>query len=250
MYYPHNIHFLWSAASMQGRSRDAIGAARDVGGAVQPEMLRAMPTLEYFAPTLVFGLARFGRWEDVLKEPAPGAEFVYATGMWHYARGLALAGTDRPDEAAGELAEVEHAARDTPIERIVADNQPARRLLELAAAVLAGDIAARRGDGETALRELRRAVVLEDALPYTEPPSWYFPVRQWLGAALLAGGQADEAVAIYREDLRRNPDNGWSLFGLAKGLRARGDGRDAAATERRFRTAWARADVTLTASRF
>jgi len=250
MYYPHNIHFLWSAASMQGRSRDAIGAARELGGAVQPEMMRSMPMLEYYSPTLVYGLARFGRWEDILKEPAPGDEFVYATGMWRYARGLALVATGRPDEAAGELAKVVSAAEATPIDRIVADNQPARRQLELAAAILSGDIAARRGDEDAALRELRRAVVLEDALPYMEPPAWYFPVRQWLGAALLAAGRPDEAVAVYREDLRRNPDNGWSLFGLAKGLRARGDTRDAAATDRRFRTAWTRADVKLTASRF
>jgi tetratricopeptide (TPR) repeat protein len=250
MYYPHNLHFLWSAASMQGRSRDALAAARQVGGAIEPDMLRAMPMLEYFAPTVVFGLVRFGRWDDVLKEPAPGDDFVYATGMWHYARGMAFAATGRADDAARERAHVETAAKVTPIDRIVADNQPARRLLELAAAVLAGESAARAGNAETAIRELERAVVLEDALPYTEPPAWYFPVRQSLGAALLAAGRTDAAAAVYREDLRRNPENGWSLFGLAKSLRAGGEARAAAATDRRFRSAWTRADVTLTASRF
>ena len=250
MYYPHNIHFLWSAASMQGRSRDAIGAAREVGGAVAPEMLRAMPMLEYFSPTVVFGLVRFGRWDDVLEEPAPGDEFVYATGMWHYARGMAFAAKARPDDAAREQAAVDAAAQATPIDRIVADNQPARRLLELASAVLAGERAARRGDADTAVRELRRAVMLEDALPYTEPPPWYFPVRQSLGAALLAAGRPDEAAAGPRGRPRRNPHNGWSLYGLAKSLRAEGDAREAAAVDRRFRDAWTRADVKLTASRF
>jgi len=250
MYYPHNIHFLWAAASMQGRSRDAIGAAREVGGAVAPEMLRAMPMLEYFSPTVVFGLVRFGRWDDVLEEPAPGDEFVYATGMWHYARGMAFAATGRPDDAAREQAAVDAAVQATPIDRIVADNQPARRLLELASAVLAGERAARRGDADTAVRDLQRAVVLEDALPYTEPPPWYFPVRQSLGAALLAAKRPGEAAAVYREDLRRNPDNGWSLYGLAKSLRAEGEAREAAAVDRRFRGAWTRADVKLTASRF
>jgi predicted Zn-dependent protease len=100
------------------------------------------------------------------------------------------------------------------------------------------------------VRELERAVVLEDALPYMEPPAWYYPVRQSLGAALLAAGRADEAEAVYREDLRRNPENGWSLFGLAASLRADGDGREAAAVDRRFRGAWTHADVKLTASRF
>ena len=250
MYYPHNLDFLRAAASMEGRSRDAIAAAREVGGAVEPDMLRAMPMLEYFSPTVVFGLARFGRWDDVLKEPAPGDDFVYATGMWHYARGLAFAATGRPDDAAREREYVETAAKVTPIERIVADNQPARRLLELAAAVLAGESAARRGDSDTAVRELERAIMLEDALPYTEPPPWYFPVRQSLGAALLAAGQAGDAASVYREDLRRNPENGWSLFGLAKSLRARGDTRAATAVDRRFKSAWTRADVALTASRF
>jgi tetratricopeptide (TPR) repeat protein len=250
MYYPHNIDFLRAAASMEGRSREAIAAAREMSGALQPEMLRAMPMLEYFAPTVVFGLARFGRWEDVLKEPAPGDEFVYATGMWHYARGLAFAATGRPDDAAREHAQVEAAAKATPIDRIVADNQPARRLLELASAVLAGESAARRGESDTAVRELERAVLLEDALPYTEPPPWYFPVRQSLGDALLAAGRADEAAAVYREDLRRNPENGWSLYGLARSLRAGGDTQGAKAADRRFRAAWARADVPLTASRF
>jgi tetratricopeptide (TPR) repeat protein len=250
MYYPHNIHFFWSAASMQGRSRDAIGAARDVNGAINAEAMQMMPMLEYFWPTTVFGLVRFGRWDDVLKEPAPGDEFVYATGMWHYARGMAFAATGRPDDAAREQAAVDAAAQATPIDRIVADNQPARRLLELASAVLAGERAARGGDTDTGVRDLEQAVMLEDALPYTEPPPWYFPVLQSLGAALLAAGRPDEAAAVYREDLRRNPGNGWSLYGLAASLRADGDAREAAAVDRRFRDAWMRADVKLTASRF
>jgi tetratricopeptide (TPR) repeat protein len=250
MYYPHNIHFLWSAASMQGRSGDALAAARTLGGAITPEMMRAMPMLEFFWPTTAYGLVRFGRWDEVLAEPAPGDEFAYATGMWHYARGMAFAGKGRYEDAARERALVDAAAQATPIDRLVADNQPARRQLELASAVLAGESAARRGDGETAVRELERAVVLEDALPYMEPPAWYYPVRQSLGAALLAAGRADEAEAVYREDLRRNPENGWSLYGLAESLRADGDARAAAAVDRRFRAAWTRADVKLAASRF
>jgi tetratricopeptide (TPR) repeat protein len=117
------------------------------------------------------------------------------------------------------------AAEATPIDRIVADNQPARRQLELAAAILSGDSAAAPRDEDAALRELERAVVLEDALPYTEPPAWYFPCGSRSARALLAAGRADAAAAVYREDLRRNPENGWSLFGLAKSLRARGEPR-------------------------
>ena len=90
----------------------------------------------------------------------------------------------------------------------------------------------------------------QDGHWFTEPPAWYYPVRQSLGAALLAGGRPAEAEAVYRDDLKRNPDNGWSLFGLAQSLRAQGKTAEAAAAEARFQKAWARADVTLSASRF
>ncbi len=123
-------------------------------------------------------------------------------------------------------------------------------MLTLAAEVLAGELAARRGEADIAVRHLAEAVRIQDGHWFTEPPPWYFPVRQALGAVLLQAGRAGEAEAVYREDLRRNPENGWSLFGLAQSLHAQGKSAEAAAAETRFRRAWARADVELTASRF
>jgi tetratricopeptide (TPR) repeat protein len=248
MYYPHNIHFLWAAASMQGRSREALQAARKLAEHTSPEALREMPMLELFAPTPLFALARFGRWEALLAEPAPPEEFPVVAGIWHYTRGLALAATSRLDDAAREQGEVERLAAAVPEDRIIGDNQPARRHLELAAADLAGEIAARRGRTDEAVRRLEEAVRMEDELPYTEPPAWWRPTRQVLGAVLLDAGRSADAEAVYREDLRRNPENGWSLRGLGRSLRERKP-EEAAAVDARFRKAWAQADVQLEASR-
>ena len=249
MYYPHNIHFLWSAASMEGRSAESIAAANKLTAHLTPDALRQMPMLELFAPTPLFALARFGRWQEVLASPSPGEEFLVVSGMWHYTRGLALAATGKLDAAADEQARVAKLAEAVPADRIIGDNQPAKRHLELAAAELAGDIAARRGQTDEAVKQLEDAVRLEDQLPYTEPPAWWRPTRQVLGAVLLEAGRPVEAEAVYREDLRRNPENGWSLLGLARSLRDR-DPAAARATEARFRTAWTRADVQPQSSRF
>lgn len=249
MYYPHNIHFLWSAASMEGRSAEAIAASRKLTAQLSPEALREMPMLELFAPTPVFALARFGRWDELLVTPAPGEEFQVVSGMWHYTRGLALAATGKLDEAEREQAAVARLAAAVPADRIIGDNQPARRHLEVAAAELAGDIAARRGRADEAVRSLEEAVRLEDQLPYTEPPAWWRPARHVLGAVLLESGRSTEAEVVYREDLRRNPGNGWSLLGLSRSLRERNP-QDARATKARFKQAWANADVPIASSRF
>jgi len=249
MYYPHNIHFLWSAASMEGRSAEAIATASKLSAHLTPDALRQMPMLELFAPTSLFALARFGKWQQLLAVPAPGKEFQVYSGMWHYTRGLALAATGKVDKAAREQSQVATLARAVAADRVIGDNQPAKRHLELAAAELAGEIAARRGHTDEAVKQLREAVRLEDQLPYTEPPAWWRPTRHVLGAVLLEGGRPVEAEAVYREDLGRNPENGWSLLGLWLSLRDR-DPAAAESADSRFRTAWARADMRPQSSRF
>jgi tetratricopeptide (TPR) repeat protein len=248
MYYPHNVYFFWSAASMEGRSAEAIEAARRLGEHLEPEMLRQMPMIEYFSPTLLFAYVRFGRWDDVLAAPRPPDEFAYSLAMWHHARGLALAATGKLADAEASLAELRRLAATVPSDRIVADNQPARIHLELAEKVLAGDIAARRGHTQEAIAMLIQTMQVEDSLPYTEPPPWYQPVRHRLGALLLRTGKFAYAEAVYRDDLRHNPDNGWSLFGLHEALERRGLREEAATVAERQHRAWSRADVQLRAS--
>jgi predicted Zn-dependent protease len=153
-------------------------------------------------------------------------------------------------EAAGELQRLEGVIAAVPPERTIAFFFRARNVLQLAANVLAGEIAAKAGDLASAERLLRAAVAEQDTHWFSEPPPWYFPVRQSLGAVLLHARRATDAERVYREDLQRNPGNGWSLFGLAQALRAQGKTAEAAEAEGRFRKAWAAADVPLTASRF
>src|SRR5262245_5530265 len=250
LYYPHNLDFIWQAASMEGRSVDTIRAANEFAGSAPRAMVDQMSDMETAPSAPLFALARFGRWEEILREPAPPAEWPYVTGAWHYARGLAFAASGRRPDAEGELAALQRTMAAVPADRSIAGFFKTKDMLGLAADVLTGEIAARSGQTDLAVQHFVAAVSRQDGHWFTEPPPWYYPVRQSLGAALLAGGRPVAAEGVYRDDLRRNPDNGWSLLGLAQSLRAQGRPAEAAEVEARFRKAWARADVALTGSRF
>ena len=249
MYYSHNIQFIWFTASMEGRSAEALTAARKMVGNIPPEMIAQMSMLELAPPYPIMTLVRFGRWDEALKEPGPPPSERYAHGVWHCARGMALAGKGDLVGAAAALDSLRACAALVPPDMIVSINS-APLLLRIATNALAGELAAHGKHGEEALRALRLAVAQEDSLHYDEPPTWYWPVRHTLGAALLQFGQAKEAEAVYREDLRRHPENGWGLAGLANALRAQGNAKEATAVDARFRKAWAEADVELAASAF
>lgn len=250
-YYPHNIHFLWMSSTLEGRSRVAIRAARKVAAKLTPEKVREMPLLNTFAVVPLYAYIRFGRWGEILDEPRPPADTLFWTGIWHYARGLALVNTGRADEAAKELDRLRALAAEESLEKLalLSPNRGAS-VIRIAAEVLAGELAAEQGDFEKAIAHLQRGVLLEDGLVYSEPPDWPIPVRQSLGAVLLEAGRAAEAETVYWEDLKRNRENGWSLFGLVQSLRAQGKQDEAARVEERFGKAWAQADITLAASRF
>ena len=251
-YYPHNVHFLWDSTSMEGRSREAIEAARKVASRIPEEAWRSMPLLQQFLAAPLFAYTRFGKWEEILKEPAPAADGHFLQGVWHYARGLAYTATGRLDDAVRELGRLQQIAAMDSLKglQVTFSRNGARAILEIAVEVLAGELAAAQGDIEKAIVRLHRGVLLEDNLIYMEPPDWHVPVRQSLGAVLLAAGRAAEAEAVYWQDLNHNRENGWALFGLMQSLRAQGKEEQAAVIERRFNAAWGRADVKLTASRF
>jgi len=249
MYYPHNLDFVWHAASMEGRGAECVRAAREFAAEVPAAMVLEMPDVETAPAAPILALARFERWDEILKQPAPPEAMRYVTGTWRYARGLAYIATGRRAEAEQELVALRAVQRSVPADRTVAGFFKMADMLVLAAETLTGEIAVRSGEPGAAVGHLAEAVRLQDQHWFTEPPPWYYPVRQSLGFALLQAGRAAESEAVYREDLRRNPENGWSLFGLAQSLRAQGKTADAAAVDARFRLAWARADVTLTSSR-
>jgi tetratricopeptide (TPR) repeat protein len=250
-YYPHNIHFLWSSATMEGRSAVALGAARRTVSRIPEHQWGHLPSwAQVFQVAPLYAMTRFGRWEDILAEPQPDRAQLYEMGVWLYARGMGLARTGKHAAAEQELALLKSLASSKEAGDLAMGAQTAAKLLSLAAAALEGELAAEKGQLDAAVAALHRAVLLEDSLTYIEPADWHYPVRQSLGAVLLKAGRAVEAEQVYWEDLRRNPENGWSLFGLAQALRAQKRDAEAAEVEERFKRAWANADVELSSSRF
>ncbi len=248
-YYPHNVHFLWAALTMEGRSQEALAAARRLAELVPWEAATQEPALEEFTPSLPFALVRFGRWEEALALPRPPKELAYTTAIWHYARGMALAATGRFADADQEHRAVSELAARIPDDRVVGTTRVSD-LARIAERMLAGEIAARQGRHDQAIAALTAAAKLEDALRYYEPPLWHIPVRHSLGAVLLEAKRADEAERAYRIDLLQHPHNGWALFGLKQSLAAQKKTKEAETVEKEFRKAWERADLKLTASRF
>src|SRR5207253_3019907 len=223
MYYTHNLHFITMADSMMGRYADALRAARRVEAHVAP-MAQKVPMLDGFMPMPTLVMVRFRRWQEILNLPKPAAGLSMTNGVYHYARGLAFANTGKQAEARAELAELEKLAPEMskiPTNPTGAGN--AQKIPKIAAELIEAKLA---GEKSAQIAHLRAAVSLQDAMDYTEPPDWFYPVRESLGAALLANGQAAEAEKVFREDLDRNPRNGRSLFGLRESLKAQGKTED------------------------
>jgi len=242
-FYPaHNEHFLWTAYVLSGQRAKALAAAKSLTGSVSVADARGNASLEAFLSATVLTHARFGDWDAVLAEPASPAELRYLRGIWHYARGLAHASRGHFADAAAELDTLRSLAAGTPATVIIILN-PAPSVLELAAEVLAGDIALRQGRVDQAVAHLRDAVRREKLLTYDEPPPWYHSTRHLLGTALLATGRTAEAEAAFRDDLRVFRENGWSLAGLERALRAQQRDAEADQVAARLATAWREADV-------
>ena len=242
-YYAHNLHFIAAGRQMQGRSAEAIAAAKVLNDAVMP-MAAVMPEMvDIFGPYYWFVLERFGRWEEILSLPQPDPKLTAATAFWHWVRTLALHGLGRDTT---EERKAFAAAR-----RAIPRNRPwlgstAGTIFDLAAHVLAARLAP---DAAAAVPHWRLAVAAQDALSYEEPPLWYAPLRESLGGALLRAGQSAEAETVFRRGLVDSPRNGRILFGLAQALAAQGKKEAAASVERELSDAWRRADIKLTLER-
>lgn len=252
-YVPHNHHFLWFAASMEGSGAMAKSAAEQTANRTNlPELMRqpGFAGLQQYWLTPWFERVRFGRWDEIVGAPNPAPDLPYVTAIWHYAQGMAAVRQKRLDDADQHLKELAKRAADPVMETLtVWDRYPLAHAAHIAERTLAGELATARGDRAAGIAALREAAVIEDKIPYDEPPGWHAPTRQTLGVLLLADDQPAEAEAVYRDELRRNPDNGWSLFGLAQSLRAQKRDAEAKEVEARFAKAWQNADIKLTASR-
>ncbi len=245
MYYCHNLHFLAASYSMGGDFAHAKQAADKLAAHVAP-MLHDMPIAEVYAPYPIFVLVRFHRWEEILKLPPPDAGLAMTTAFWHSARGSAFAAKGEITRAQAERTILETTRKQTPadLEFSFYFNK-ARAFLDLAENVLDARIGAAKGDQEQAIECWQKAVEIEDKLNYGEPPEWFYPVRESLGAALLQNGQAGRAEAVFRADLEQYPRNPRSLFGLLKALEVHKEDTNVEEVRKEFEAAWKNADVPL-----
>ncbi|MEC4668355.1 MAG: hypothetical protein VST65_02340 [Nitrospirota bacterium] len=249
LYYPHNIHFLWAASTMEGRSAVAIEAARKVAENVRLEQIEQFPTVEFFKTIPILALTQFGRWDAILQEPEPPENLDYSNAIWHYARGTALIKKDDIEGALAQRAALVSLKDSVQVSFLDSADYPASVLLHIADELLMGDVAMARGELDAATEHFRLAVTAQDGLPYMEPPFWYYPTRQSLGMSLLKEGRYADAEAVYRKDLEGYPRNGWSMFGLIQSLEAQEKMDEAETVRQVFDQVWSRADVELTGSR-
>ena len=246
-YYPHNYDFLAFAASMIGRREQALAAARKINELVPQQMLRepGMTFLQHHMTRQLQMRVRFSQWDEIIGAGAPPQDLPHARAIWHYAQGRALAAQGDVAGAEAALAPLRATAEAPQMAELRMEFNTSGAVLGIATEVLAGHIAAARGDYPEAVTRLREAARREDALVYGEPPEWSVPVRQELGLVLLAAGQPDAAEQAFREDLKRFPDNGWSLHGLSRALRAQGRDEEAEDAMERFLKIWSGADMQL-----
>ena len=246
MYYSHNLHFIATAAAMEGRYTDSWQAADKLAAHVAPAV-KEIPPLEGFMTVPIMVRVRFQKWDEILAMPAPDAAMKTTTGFWHFARGMALAGKGKAVESEAEYKLVSEKQASTPPDEIFAMpiNNKTKDVFTIARDALGAKIAVLKKDFPAAVAMLREAVTVQDALNYNEPPDWLYPERESLGAALLMNGNAAEAEQVFRDDLARMPRNPRSLFGLSTALKAQKRDYDAQFVDKQFQDAWKKADVQL-----
>lgn len=243
MYYSHNQHFLAVSCSMEGRFREAKDAADQVFTRATPAA-KEMPMMEWFLPTPTLVLVRFAKWNDILALPQPDPALRIHSAVWRFSRGMAFTGLGQLDKADGELVALRAAVAEIPADTPFGFSG-AHPVFKVAERLLAGRLLAAQGKTAEAVQTLREAAADEDQLSYDEPPDWYIPTREALGATLLRSGDAGGAEIVFRDELLRHPSSGRALLGLSKALEAEGKKAEAARAEARFQAAWKYADTRL-----
>ncbi len=247
-YYPHNLHFLWAAYSMEGRSEAAIAAADKVAASVSFEMIQQFPVVEFVKTIPVLTLTNFGKWQEVLQQPQPSGSLQFSQGIWRYARAIAYLKLGDPEAAQAEYLLLSKIRTNADLGSLDEQDYPATQLLQIADELVQAEILMARKDYAKAITAYKAAVLLQDQLPYMEPPFWYYPIQLSLGKALIEAGDFIQAEMVYRDNLKKFPKNGWALLGLKQSLQMQG--KDYGEIQKAFDQAWRNADVSLTASRF
>ncbi|WP_292924974.1 hypothetical protein [Nitrosomonas sp.] len=247
-YYPHNLHFLWAAYSMEGRSEAAIAAADKVAASVSFEMIQRFPVVEFVKTIPVLTLINFGKWQEVLQQPQPSGSLQFSQGIWRYARAIAYLKLGDPEAAQAEYLLLSKIRTNADLGSLDEQDYPATQLLQIADELVQAEILMARKDYTKAITAYKTAVLLQDQLPYMEPPFWYYPIQLSLGKALIEAGDSMQAEMVYRDNLKKFPKNGWALLGLKQSLQMQG--KDYGEIQKKFDQAWQYADISLTASRF
>ena len=237
-YYPHNIHFVMVSALMGGDGRAALAAAEKLDREVPPELLKSVGALQPVKSAPYFAHVQFSDADTLLALPDPGSDFLLVQAMWRYARAVGHARKGALDAARGEIAALERIEKTGDFKPLADWAVPGPEIVRTARLVAQARLAEAEGDLARAIDAYRAAVAVQDALPYTEPPHWYYPVRQSLGMALLRAGQPDAAEKVLRESLVRTPSNGWALRGLIEVYREQGDEKALASVRKQFAKAW------------
>jgi tetratricopeptide (TPR) repeat protein len=243
MYYTHNIHFLAVSSSMEGDFTHANRAAAQITRGITP-YLKDHPEVESFLPTETFVLVRFRRWAAIEKLPEPDKKLSQAHAFWHFARGMAFSGEGKTDKAASERAAFFAETKGVP-ETVPFGYNTTSQIYAIAGAMLDANIARAHRDYKQAASLLAKAAKAEDALNYDEPPDWYLPPRESLGAVLLLDGHAQDAEAVFRDELKSHAKNPRALFGLAESLKAQRKSSEEAVARKDFEAGWKHADVQL-----
>lgn len=237
-YYPHNVHFVMVSAQMAGQARTSVEAANKLSGVIASDVARTVLILQPVKASPYYAHARFSDAAAILALPDPGADFPYVRAAWRYARGLAQMQRGDAAAAGAELAEIERITATTDFKPFEAWKIPAKDVTLIAAHVLRARMAQAKGDLDGAVKQLESAAALQDTLPYMEPPYWYYPVRQTLGAVLALKGEHARAREAFAQSLVKTPNNGWALYGLAQTYAREGKQREAREVERRLSRAW------------
>ncbi len=251
-YYPHNYHFIAACATLSGESKIAMQGAFATSDHAHKKLLRdpAWATLQHYYAIPWYVAVKFGLWQEVIKSPAPEKDLKYPLVIWHYAQGMAMLSKNKIFEAKRHLGEIKNIMNDTTIKALtIWGINSIFDLCAIASKTLEGEIYAKEKKYSAAIALLEEAILREDALNYNEPPDWFFSVRHYLGAVLIDAGKYEEAIDVYKQDLKNYRENGWALIGLTNAYRKLGLNKEYAMYNTRFKNAWKYADININSSR-
>ena len=248
LYYPHNIHFLWASSAMEGRSDLSIDSGLKVSKYVPIEQIKQIPFLEFFHTVPLLSYIRFGKWDEILNYPKPIDEFSYSNAIYHYARSSAYAALNMSDDAINEQKKILDSLDSSRVKLMMQSGHPTSELIKIANYLSMGNIEMSNNNYSNAINLYKKAANIQDKLPYTEPPFWYYPTRQSLGHAYLMNKDFLKAKEVYKRDLIDYPKNGWSMFGLYKSYTELNETKNAKITKEKFNQIWSNSDIEISSS--